>query len=519
MQTGPRARRRRAAAALATILAGVVAFVTLGPAVADETPAMRTGADLVGSTDGFAVALEVSGDLQGSLETCGCPKHPMGGFAWRTGYTTALAKATKNAVSIVQVDAGRAFSDDVSPTGMADDVRIKNEWMLRSFDELGAVAINVAHADLAYLAPVMATDGYAARAKRFPALSKLISTNVVAKGAYTHPFPKFAIRTVTGKRLGGKPVRIGFLGVSEPPTDAVVKQHEGKLSLYTFEDPVDAVARALPELRKKADYIVVLAYVTRDVAKKLGALVDGPDVVVAAHQFPLFNKTDVQGTSTIAYVATQTKWLSELRLARMPADRTGKISIVDHRDVPLDEQTPADHEAAATVNAARSEFTAAQQIALARDAAGGGAVALEAQRTALAEASPFAGAESCKTCHSYAYDVWKKSQHSHAFRTLENRDRHRDAACTVCHSVRQGEPGGFLDVRLTPRLQDVQCESCHGPGKQHVLSPKEPGYGKVELPTQCVTCHTHENDPDFDLPSYWPKIKHADADAPDRAAE
>jgi hypothetical protein len=200
----------------------------------------------------------------------------------------------------------------------------------------------------------------------------------------------------------------------------------------------------------------------------------------------------------VAYVATETKWLSELRLSR----EAGKVSVAGHRDVPLDDQTPSDPDAAALVNAARAEFTAAQQIALASPAS------VDERRAALAESSPFAGAESCAKCHQYQYAVWKDSQHSHAFRTLEEKNRHLDPACTACHSVRQGEEGGFLDARLTPRLANVQCESCHGPGKQHVAEPKKPGYGRVDTPSTCVTCHTHENDPDFDFPTYWPKITH-----------
>jgi 2',3'-cyclic-nucleotide 2'-phosphodiesterase (5'-nucleotidase family) len=500
----PRVRRRRA---VAIALALALAAVALAPAAADETPT-RSVAELVGATDGFALTVEASGDLAGSLETCGCPKRPMGGFAWRTGYAAELAKATKGEVPLVEVDAGRAFADDLTPAGMADDVRIKNEWMLRSFAALDVAAVNVAHSDLVYLAPMMASKGYGARERHYPALARLVSANVVPKTAAARRFRPYLVRTVSGGRLGGRRVRVGLVGVTEPAPAALADRLAVASASYTIGDPVEAVRRAMPELRAKCDLVVVLAYVDRATAQRIGAL--GPDVVVAAHQFPLFNKTDAAGDATVAYVSTQTKWLSELRLARASA---GRLSVVAHRDVPLDAATPSDPDAAALVGSARAEFTAAQQAALERETTGATAATIEARRAALAEASPFAGSESCATCHAYQYKVWQASRHSHAFRTLEEKNRHLDAACTVCHTVRQGEEGGFLSSRLTPRLENVQCESCHGPGKQHVKAPAEPGYGRVDLPSRCVSCHTHENDPDFDFPTYWPKIQHHQDDA------
>src|SRR3954464_11734878 len=122
--------RRRRVAALAVAVAVVVVAIAIGDAA--DSP-VRTTAELVGPTEGFAFALEASGDLHGSLETCGCPKHPMGGYAWRTGYAAELGKATKGEAPIVHADAGRAFAEPTEPGPMPDDVRIKNEWMLRAF--------------------------------------------------------------------------------------------------------------------------------------------------------------------------------------------------------------------------------------------------------------------------------------------------------------------------------------------------------------------------------------------------
>ena len=128
-----------------------------------------------------------------------CPScGAMGGYAWRAGYAAALAEATSREVAIVHVDAGRAFAGELLPSGEAAvDVRIKNEWMLRSFARMRATAVNVAHADLAFLAAMMKRRGYAGRAQRFPALGKLLSTNVVPASSSVRPFRPFAVDVFT----------------------------------------------------------------------------------------------------------------------------------------------------------------------------------------------------------------------------------------------------------------------------------------------------------------------------------
>ena len=67
--------------------------------------------------------------------------------------------------------------------------------------------------------------------------------------------------------------------------------------------------------------------------------------------------------------------------------------------------------------------------------------------------------------------------------------------------------GGFQALYSTPQFANVQCEACHGPGGVHAEKPRK-GYGYVQTPSDCVTCHTRDNSPDFNFAAYWPKIKH-----------
>ena len=76
----------------------------------------------------------------------------------------------------------------------------------------------------------------------------------------------------------------------------------------------------------------------------------------------------------------------------------------------------------------------------------------------------YIGSDKCKKCHDSAYDVWKKSPHSHAYETLVKvaknpSNRQYDAECIVCHTVGFGYLSGFKDADETPHLENVGCEN------------------------------------------------------------
>jgi hypothetical protein len=129
----------------------------------------------------------------------------------------------------------------------------------------------------------------------------------------------------------------------------------------------------------------------------------------------------------------------------------------------------------------------------------------------------YIGTEACKKCHEFAYDVWKKSPHSHAYQTLVDAKhpslRQYDGECIVCHTVGFGYKTGFSNEKDTPKLKDVGCESCHGPGSLHAKNPENQEWReRMNLPWLaarksgnekaknaaiekfCVSCHDIDND-------------------------
>ncbi len=77
----------------------------------------------------------------------------------------------------------------------------------------------------------------------------------------------------------------------------------------------------------------------------------------------------------------------------------------------------------------------------------------------------------CSDCHAAAYDSFIK-QHTYA-------DAIGSAKCKMCHSK-------ISTSWQAGKHGKIECEMCHGSGKDHQPKPKE-----VKNKT-CSSCHTHE---------------------------
>ncbi|MFP4622897.1 MAG: cytochrome c3 family protein [Gemmatimonadota bacterium] len=129
----------------------------------------------------------------------------------------------------------------------------------------------------------------------------------------------------------------------------------------------------------------------------------------------------------------------------------------------------------------------------------------------------------CGACHRDAQAEWETTGHADAWAGLQSSEAAR-AFCEACHTVNSlgnivpeptpGEAvGGHAAIETEHgRYQDVQCESCHGPGLDHVL---EPGAGNVPLaPIQvgadltfgCAECHSGFHHP---FVEEWKESPHA----------
>ncbi len=116
----------------------------------------------------------------------------------------------------------------------------------------------------------------------------------------------------------------------------------------------------------------------------------------------------------------------------------------------------------------------------------------------------------CGQCHGDMQAQWEQTAHADAWAGLQSSD-HAQEFCEACHTVNSlgnvlAEPspgeaiGGHIAVE-GPRYLDVQCESCHGPGLDHVLSPQvsnvplAPMEVGADLDFGCGECHQGTHHP------------------------
>ncbi|MFC1838145.1 cytochrome c3 family protein [Thermodesulfobacteriota bacterium] len=97
------------------------------------------------------------------------------------------------------------------------------------------------------------------------------------------------------------------------------------------------------------------------------------------------------------------------------------------------------------------------------------------------DSSGYMGSDSCKDCHTDAYDSWKASRHASIFTASDT-----SPECMECHVT------GINDF-TPPEEYSVGCEACHGPGKEHIAGDGNPD--KIVSSNSadiCGRCHSNK---------------------------
>ena len=125
--------------------------------------------------------------------------------------------------------------------------------------------------------------------------------------------------------------------------------------------------------------------------------------------------------------------------------------------------------------------------------------------------SAYVGSEACRSCHAQEFETWHAGPHAGALASLEGRNRTDDADCLRCHTTGFDRNGGFPAGGAAADHADlarVGCESCHGPGANHVAEGSRKLGSIVSLGDKCDSCvilqicggcHDDANDPGFEF--------------------
>lgn len=130
----------------------------------------------------------------------------------------------------------------------------------------------------------------------------------------------------------------------------------------------------------------------------------------------------------------------------------------------------------------------------------------------------YVGNSKCRLCHRKFFIGRKQDKHDHAMDTLIASGDDKNPECLACHTTGYGIPTGFVSMEVTPRLSNVQCEGCHGPGNMHIKQIKAKKLGGFlagkdrpeRIKRMCTSCHTKEWSKSYhDLDEAYNKYKKA----------
>lgn len=480
-------------------------------------------------------------DLDGFLEPCGCQSRPLGGID-RIAQVLERDRAT-HPHRLVLAAGNLFFETPTVDPRMVWQERQKAEQLTRILGTLGLSAYAPGPAD------------FALGSAEWQRLSGALSATALVGDTSTSGS---VVRAVGG-------VRVGVVGV----TDREGAGGEG--APQSPADPVAAARAAVAAARAGgAQTVVLLASVSRRVARALAGL-EGVDFVIASrHEGNIAPPPERIGNAFLLTAPNQGKSLGVVDLwvdGTTPwqdvseATRSAELARLDGRirelrrrlDAwradpsadPAAVQTQSDRltvllrerEARASQSASSTgRRFAARAVEIDPDVPRLAAVQTEigqyfravnehnrAEYAALQPSAPapgqptYVGGEACRDCHEDAYTVWARTPHARAYRTLEVASKNFNLSCVSCHVTGYRQPGGSEVVQRVvvgePRLQNVQCEVCHGPGSAHIAATggaarraairrNPPGDGSF-----CATqCHTPEHSDHFDFATYLPRI-------------
>jgi hypothetical protein len=459
----------------------------------DYDPVAENGEIFVG-WEKPKVALLVSGRQDGYLEPCGCAglERMKGGLTRRH----SLFKTLKgNGWPVVGIDCGGLIK------GFGRQAELKFHLTVDAMKEMGYSAIGLGKTDLRLpggelLSRVASTD-------ELPSL--FLSANVAVLGFEMGMTADHRIVEAGGQRIGITSV----LGASW--------QKEINNSEIEMADPQAKLREVLPKLKDRADVLVLLAHATVEESKALAVAFPEFDIVVTGGGNP-------EPPQTMEILPGGTKFI-EVGEKGMDAVVLGIYGDgkIQYQRVPLDSRFEDSPD--------MKEYMRQYQQQLKRDGLAGLGIR-QVPHPQAKELGKFVGSKKCADCHEVSYDVWKKSGHAKAWKTLVELEvpRTHDPECISCHVIGWHPTeyfpyeSGFLSEAETPALLDVGCENCHGPGEKHVgaemgsdkelqerlqkamvVTKEQSQHDKTRW---CLNCHDLDNSPDFNFDEYWPQIEH-----------
>lgn len=357
--------------------------------------------------------------------------------------------------------------------GVQEHEASKTGFIMDMMQLMGYDAVTVGEREFTY--------GY----KNFLDLAKKRKLTIVSANIHDKKTGKLLWKPyVVTKKLGEKVAIAGLISRTVPLGPAQ--------DSTIVDDPLVVAQKLIPEMRKKADVVVLLAHMGRVDAEDLASQVKGIDVLVVSHH-PGLVLTSRKINQTISVASgEQGQNIGETLIdveGKTATPREGKVVIL----------TPEVGERADLAKMQKDfedELNRKQRE--------------KQQKEQVGKSNPgdprFLGMDACITCHQPQYDQWKTTAHAHSFETLQKQSKEATPDCVKCHVTGWSRLGGFQSQATTATLANVQCETCHGMGTEHNMFSMAASAAPPE--SVCVSCHNPANDPSWNYAAKLPKVVH-----------
>jgi hypothetical protein len=412
-------------------------------------------------------------DTHGRLVPCGC-------FTGQYGGLTRLQSVLEqeNSPGSLRLDVGDAIG------GAEDYDVIQYRYLLRAYAAMNFDALNLGQREARLTAAQL-------RELAVGSSVPMISANLLDKASGKSLLSPYRILQRNGWR-------IAVIGVVDP-----AGLGEGLGDGLVVEKMESALGRLLPEVRKQADAIVLLAFTDEATLAKLAAEFYELDVILGGKVSQPSQKLEQHNRSLVLYVTNESRALGILRVR---IHGRSNLEGVGHEVRLLNDRIPEDPRIQQLAVAYRDEVRRTKLAIDSTDRLAENVV------PGVRAAAGYAGSASCVACHPSAARSWQNSRHAHAFTSLLDQRADMDPKCISCHTVGFGRPSGYRRDLAGSRLAEVGCESCHGPGSLHVEQRR--GSTPVQFKFRplaagdCQSCHYGEFSRPFNWDEFWPRIKH-----------